>query len=94
MYRKSNVVTNQYRGLNEPTKPDARLSSGLVFNLRRSMPFGKYRGYSMKSIIDQDPGYVYWAMENIGGFSLASDAHDYYQDKILSKLELHENKDI
>jgi hypothetical protein len=45
-----------------------------VVGLDDEMPFGKYRGKLLRDVIDSDPEWVLWAMENISTFEIMDDA--------------------
>jgi uncharacterized protein (DUF3820 family) len=32
--------------------------------MMKKMPFGKYKGYDIKTMIQADPGYVRWLLNN------------------------------
>jgi hypothetical protein len=36
--------------------------------------FGKYKGESLKAVLECDPAYVHWCRENIDGFELRGEA--------------------
>lgn len=37
-------------------------------------PFGNYRGHSLEDVIELDPHYVRWCIDNISGFRLDATA--------------------
>lgn len=39
--------------------------------------FKKYKGMRWKEVIEKDPGYVEWCLNNITGFQLDEDTHKY-----------------
>lgn len=49
------------------------------WNLDKRFPFGKYKGDQLWLVIDTDPGYVDWCIDNIDGFELDNEAYERYQ---------------
>jgi len=43
------------------------------------LTFGKYKGETVRSAIQDDPGYISWACDEIEWFELDNDAFDYLQ---------------
>jgi hypothetical protein len=53
------------------------------------LTFGKYKGLTVREVIEENPGYLVWAISNIEWFNLDSQAH-FQLDKA---LDLHSNYD-
>ena len=49
------------------------------YELKDIMPFGKYKGHSIHSIIEADIEYVEWLKKNVNDFELAEDAEKLYK---------------
>jgi hypothetical protein len=45
-----------------------------VYNLDTKFDFGKYRGWAVKEVIYEDPGYVEWCLKNIKHFTISNNA--------------------
>jgi hypothetical protein len=43
------------------------------------MPFGKYREELVGTVIEEDPDYIYWAINNTS-FRLDNDAQKYFEE--------------
>lgn len=43
--------------------------------------FGKHKGLKVWQIIDKDPNYLCWCMDNISGFQLKEESHNYLIEK-------------
>jgi hypothetical protein len=41
-----------------------------LFKLNDRIDFGKHRGLTIKEIIEDDPTYLEWALDEVGGFEL------------------------
>ena len=61
----------------------------------RVMPFGKYRGERVDTIVADDPGYLRWTLEEVS-FSLERfgpgglDLYNYIREALRRKGELNE----
>lgn len=58
----------------------------VVYSLHTTLSFGKYKGESVRAIIDNDPSYIEWALDNIKWFTLDDDAQyalDHAEDPYL-----------
>jgi hypothetical protein len=51
-----------------------------TYNLKDELPFGKHKGEILEDVIDDDPEYVDWMVENISSFDLSVDALDYLRN--------------
>ena len=56
-----------------------------IYALNSTFKFGKYKGTSVKSVLETDISYINWCLINNETFVLAADAEDY-------AAELKENK--
>lgn len=53
----------------------------MLLDLKDKIPFGKYKGQTIASIIAHDPQYIYWVCENISWFALTTRAQDKLPDR-------------
>jgi hypothetical protein len=51
-----------------------------------SLRFGKYKDWAVEDVIDHDPGYLEWAIEN-NVIELDSDAYETLQIEVRSREE-------
>ena len=49
------------------------------YALTDTLEYGQYKGWTIKAIIDQNPGYIQWRMDN-RRFLLDNEAYQYLQD--------------
>ena len=56
------------------TEPKAR-----IMGLDDKFRFGLYQGQELWSVLEYDPRYIDWCIENVGGFLLDNEAWDAYQ---------------
>lgn len=52
-----------------------------ILGMRSTLTFGKYKGKSIKEVVDSDPGYIKWCREE-GIFNLNS-----YTSRVLNSQE-------
>lgn len=45
-----------------------------VFQLDDEIPFGKHKGSDLRDVIEADPDWVIWALDNIGDFAISAEA--------------------
>ena len=45
-----------------------------VHGLLDALPFGKHRGKVLRDVIDEDHGWVVWALENVRDFEISDEA--------------------
>lgn len=45
-----------------------------IYTLSDRLPFGKYKGQTLQSVIEQAPDYAAWCRSNVAGFKLGEDA--------------------
>lgn len=50
-----------------------------LFSPETQLRFGKYSGKELASVIELDPDYILWCLENIPWFALDSSADDLLQ---------------
>lgn len=41
-----------------------------MYRKNMALPFGQYKGVFISDILDTDPGYLLWCMENVQDFDL------------------------
>lgn len=39
---------------------------------------GKYVGFTLEKVLEQDPNYVHWLVEQMGSLELDNEAFEYY----------------
>lgn len=44
------------------------------YGLYQSLQFGKYKGEQVQDIIEKDPDYIRWCLDNIDWFGLTKEA--------------------
>lgn len=47
--------------------------------LDHELSFGKYKSDPLWHVIETDPSYITWCIENVEGFELDNEAYDLYQ---------------
>lgn len=47
-------------------------------SLNDEFTFGKYRGKTLKEVIEKEPTYIEWCMSEITDFLMDDEAYDYY----------------
>lgn len=47
--------------------------------LTDTLEYGQYKGYTIKAVIDTNPGYIQWRMDN-RRFLLDDEAYQYMED--------------
>lgn len=52
------------------------------FALYDTLPFGKYKGSTIKEIIEDDPSYIEWCQDAIDDFELNDSAADYLEETL------------
>ena len=53
-----------------------------MLGLDSRLGFGKHKGVEVWRLIEEDPDYLKWCIENMPGFSLDNEAFTEYQNKI------------
>ena len=66
--------------INGPAKRIGRRTT--PYGLYNMMDFGKWYGSHIQTIIDKDPDYLVWCVENVAGFELDDEA-EYQLDGAL-----------
>lgn len=53
----------------------------MMYRLEDPIRFGKYKpeGLTIEQIIDNDPTYIEWLIDNVDHFNLDDEAFDYYE---------------
>jgi uncharacterized protein (DUF3820 family) len=46
----------------------------MVYDLDTPLAFGKYKGRTVEDVLQCDPAYLLWAMENVDQFEVDDDA--------------------
>jgi len=54
-----------------------------MYSLNSVIYFGKYYGYPLNELIEEDFSYVTWAIANIESFRLDDTAKKAYRDKLI-----------
>lgn len=47
-----------------------------IYEFQTTLSFGKYKGYTVKEILEDNPKYLLWAINNIEGFIVAEDVKE------------------
>ena len=55
-----------------------------TFKLKDKLTFGKYKGQSVDEVIDNDPDYLAWAVEEIDWFKLDEEA----DKKLVAEIDI------
>jgi hypothetical protein len=50
------------------------------YGLNDRISFGKYEHDTIEEILDKDPDYIEWALDQIEGFSLDEEALEYAEE--------------
>jgi hypothetical protein len=48
----------------------------MIYDLDTILGFGKYKGYTVEQILEQDPSYLFWLLENVERFEVDHALHD------------------
>lgn len=48
-----------------------------LYDLDDRLPFPKYKGQLLEDVIDKDPAYVLWLLENVDSFECDKAVQDY-----------------
>lgn len=49
------------------------------YSILDAMPFGKYKGELVGTVIEEDSNYIFWAINNTS-FRLDNDAQKYFEE--------------
>lgn len=50
--------------------------------LDEKITFGKHKGVILKTVIDRNPSYIVWCVNNIEWFKLNQEAKDYFKERL------------
>ncbi len=53
-----------------------------IYNIDVEFDFGKYKGKTVKELLNENPGYIDWVIRNVDGFALSREA--FQQAKIIT----------
>lgn len=53
----------------------------ITLGLQDSIPFGQYKGLSVKFVIDTNKGYYIWMRKNVKSVSFTKEVSIYYKKK-------------
>lgn len=56
----------------------------MMYRKNMALPFGQYKGVFISDILDTDPGYLLWCMENVKDFDLEL---SIYEDAVNSTFK-------
>lgn len=48
----------------------------MMYDLDSKLDFGKHRGRKVEDVLEDDPGYLLWAMENVERFEVDAALYD------------------
>lgn len=48
----------------------------MMYDLDDELSFGKYKGKTVEEVLEEDPHYLKWAMENVASFVVDNALHD------------------
>ena len=51
------------------------------YSLSDEMNFGRYKGFTVKEVIDTDRQYIKWCIKTVEWFELTNDALNYYRSE-------------
>lgn len=66
-----------------------------IYDLETVIEFGKYRSFEVSYVIDTNPNYLIWAIQNISRFKLSESAIKKLNEKIVIKdniIQMNNNK--
>lgn len=52
-----------------------------VLGLSSTIPFGKHSGETVESVLDEDPGYLRWFIEQVKNYKIDPELHDAIYDR-------------
>lgn len=53
----------------------------ITLGLKDSIPFGQYKGFSVKFVIDTNKDYYIWMRKNVKSVSFTKEVSTYYKKK-------------
>ena len=63
-------------------------NGNMKYKLDSLLGFGKYRGNTVKKVLNHDPSYITWCLESIEWFDMSDQDREYVFKK--SKVENHD----
>jgi hypothetical protein len=60
----------------DASKPKAIAPDYPILGISDALPFGKHKGESLVDVLESDPGWLRWALENIKGFVITDEVED------------------
>lgn len=66
-----------------------------IYDIETIIDFGKYRNFEVCDVIDMNPNYLTWAIQNISKFKLSENAINKLSEKIVIKdsiVQMNNNK--
>lgn len=60
----------------------SRRIRGIPYGLYNMIDFGKHEGRHIRQIIQDDPDYLVWCLENVSGFELTDEADEVLEDRL------------
>ncbi|HEY9701250.1 MAG TPA: hypothetical protein V6C58_02335 [Allocoleopsis sp.] len=59
----------------------------------RFLSFGKYKGHNLKDVVQSDPDYIFWMIENVAMFKnkFEKTVDDIWDDIICEEVEARDN---
>ena len=58
------------------------LLNDMMYSKNMSLPFGQYKGVLLADVLEVDPGYLLWCMENVKGFDLHNSIYQEAYDAV------------
>lgn len=59
----------------------------MYYKLSDKLGFGKYKGLSIKDVINEDCTYIKWCVDNVADFELDVQASDYHEEAMEAHME-------
>lgn len=53
----------------------------ITLGLQDTLPFGRYKGYTVKDVIDTNKDYYAWMRKNVKSISFTEEVRMYYKKK-------------
>lgn len=64
------------REARDAKKPNPIAPDYPILGMRDELPFGKHRGSAVEDVLERDPGWLRWALENVRGFIVTDEVED------------------
>ena len=76
--------TQRLKALREAARPKSNISAVSVqlYDLNTKFKHGKHEGKMIEDVIESDPSYITYALENWKGFELTAAAELAYQERL------------